>query len=209
MKKLIELAKKIEDEKLREKVVEFIKTPLLSHKDFKKYPKMKLEEAKSLFTVSSPQGPITVERDIVEHSVTLAQLCMKVADIFEEHYNIKLNRDYLIAASLLHDITKIFEWKKSKGGIEHTGIPLDHTMLGVAELYKREFPEDVIHIVASHFGETGPTPPRSFEALIFHYLDSMLAIIEFYLSPKKKEPIQFVVVDERLFKKISEESEKS
>jgi 7,8-dihydroneopterin 2',3'-cyclic phosphate phosphodiesterase len=210
MQELINLAEKIENKELRKKVIEFLKDPSLSHKDFKKYPKAKIEEVKSLFTVSTAEGVESAERGIIEHSVALAELCLKTAETFEKNYGIKLNRDYLLAAAILHDIPKIFEWKKGKEGFEHTGILLDHTMLGVAELYKREFPEEVIHIVASHFGETGPTPPRNFEALIFHHLDSMLSVAEFYLAPKvKQEPVQLVVLDEKMLKEISEKSEKS
>lgn len=65
MEKLIELAQKIEDENLRKKVIDFIKNPKLSHEDFKKYPAMKIEEAASIFTVSSPSGQISVERDVL------------------------------------------------------------------------------------------------------------------------------------------------
>jgi 7,8-dihydroneopterin 2',3'-cyclic phosphate phosphodiesterase len=210
MKQLIELAQKIEDKELRKKVLEFLKDPSLSHKDFAKYPKAKIEEVKSVFTVSTPQGVESAERGIVEHSIALAELCLKTAEIFEKNYGIKLNKDHLLAAAVLHDVPKIFEWKKEKEGFEHTGILLDHTMLGVAEFYKREFPEQVIHIIASHFGETGPTPPRSFEALIFHHLDSMLSLVEFYLAPKiKQEPLQLVLLDEKMLKEISEKSEES
>jgi len=210
MNRLIQLAEKIEDKELRKKVIEFLKNPLLSHPDFKKYPRAKLEEVKSLFTVSTPQGVETAERSVIEHSVTLGELCLETAEILEKNYGIKLNKDHLLAAAILHDIPKIFEWKKGKEGFEHTGILLDHTMLGVAEFYKREFPEEVIHIIASHFGESGPTPPRNFEALIFHHLDSMLSITEFYLAPKvKQEPVQLVILDEKTLKEISEKSEKT
>jgi 7,8-dihydroneopterin 2',3'-cyclic phosphate phosphodiesterase len=210
MEKLIKLAEKIKEKELRKKVIEFIKNPSLSHHEFKKYPKMKLEEAVSLFTVSTPQGAATVERNVIEHSIALAEICMQVADILEKNYNIVLNRDHLLAAAILHDIPKIFEWKREKNEIKHTGILLDHTMLGVAELYKRDFPEEVIHIIASHFGETGPTSPRNFEALVFHYLDSLLSLIEFHLSaPQVRQPIQLVVLDEETLKRIgSEKSEK-
>ncbi len=54
---------------------------------------------------------------------------------------------------------------------------LDHTMAGTSELYARGFPEKVLHIVASHFGENGPTPPQTMEALIFHTIDNMDATI--------------------------------
>ncbi|MDI6798466.1 MAG: HDIG domain-containing protein [Candidatus Aenigmarchaeota archaeon] len=207
MKQLIELANKIKDGELRKKVVEFIREPKLSHKDFKKYPSMKIEEAKSLFSVSSPSGMATVERDVLNHSIALADLCLKTAETIEKNYKIQINKDNLIAASILHDLMKIFEYKKEKEGLEHTGILLDHSMLAVAEFYHRGFPEEVIHIIASHFGEAGPTPPRNFEALIFHYCDTLLSLVEFHLygaKVKPSQPVQLVLFDEEALKKIIE-----
>jgi len=203
----MELANKIKDVKLRRKVIEFIKDPSLSHKDFKKYPRMSIDEAKCLFSLGS--GNITAERDILNHSIALADLCLKVADVLEKNYNISVNRDHLLAAALVHDIVKIYEWKKTKGNIEHTGILLDHSMLGVAELYRREFPEKVIHIVASHFGESGPTPPRNIEALVFHYCDTLLSLIEFHRGAKPTpQSIQLFLIDKEFVKKLSDETEK-
>jgi 7,8-dihydroneopterin 2',3'-cyclic phosphate phosphodiesterase len=203
MEKLIELAQKIKNEKLRRKVVEFLKDPKLSHKDFKKYPKTKIEEAGAVFSVGGAQ----VERDVLNHTITLVDLCLKAAESIEKNLGLPINKDNLLAAAILHDIGKMFEWKRTKQGLEHTGILLDHSTLEVAELYHRGFPEEVIHIIASHFGEGGPTPPRNFEALILHYLDALLSLTEFYLysSTKLKQPMQLLVLDEETIKKLTEE----
>lgn len=207
MKKLIELTKKLKDEELRKKVVSFLKNPKLSNKDFEKYPMMSVKEGRTVFSISPATPPI--ERDILNHTIALVQLCEKTAKTIKSVYDIPVNEDNLIAAAILHDIMHLFEYKKSKTeGMTHSGIMLDHTMLAVAELYHRNFPEDVIHIIASHFGEGGPTPPRSFEALILHHLDTMLAMTEYHLyattQPQQQIPILFL--DEESIKKLSGES---
>jgi len=209
MKKLLKLTGNIEDKTLRKKVIDFLRDLRLTSKYFKKYPKERLENAGSLFVVpTSGLGPI--ERDIVNHTVALTELCIKTADNFKKNYGLKLKRDFLIAASILHDLMKAFEYKRDKDGdLEPTGIMLDHTMLGVAELYKRDFPEEVIHIVASHFGEAGPTPPRSFEAVIFHHLDSLVSIVEYYHKGKKKLDKQIILLTEEELKRLGEKAEKS
>jgi hypothetical protein len=83
-------------------------------------------------------------------------------------------------------------------------------MLCVAELYHREFPEQVIHIVASHFGEGGPTPPRNFEALILHYVDTLFSLVEFYHqatdASTKASQIPLLVIDEETIKRLNEKS---
>jgi len=205
MKQLIELAQSINDEELRKKVVEFLKDPKLSNKEFKKYPRMKIEEAATMFTVGGPSGSSSVERDVLNHTITLTNLCINTAKELEKNYGVALNKDYLIAAALLHDIGKIFEWKRSGQNLEHTGIMLDHTMLGTSELYARGFPEGVIHIVAAHFGENGPTPPRNLEAMIMHHIDNMISLAEFHIYSGKKEemPMQLLLLDEETLKKMA------
>jgi len=207
MKEFIELAQKIKDEKLRKLVVDFLKDPKLSHKDYRKYPMEKLENAKTLFGGAG----VTAERDILNHSIALADLCEKTAEILKEKYGIPINVDNLIAAAILHDIMHLYEYKRTEAGIEHTGLTLDHTTLAVAELYHRDFPEELIHIIAAHAGEAGLTTPRNFEALIFHHLDNMLAMTEFHLYGGKPTQ-QLMVLDEETIKKIigeQAESEKS
>ncbi len=206
MQKLIELAEKIQDKELRKQVIEFIKNPTLSHKDFKKYPKEKLEKVKTPFSVGN-MG--TAVREVVNHTAALTEICISTADVIKKYHGLEVNKDYLIAGALLHDIAKVFEWKNTDEGPEHTGIPLDHSILGVAELYHRGFPEEVIHIVASHFGESGPTPPRNFEALVVHYIDTMLSLAEFQINRgKSKQQIPMLVLDEDFLKKLGEKTEK-
>lgn len=187
MKKLIEVAnKKIKDEDLKKKVIDFIKTSELKNKNFSKYSPEKLEMSGSYFGVSSSNmGP--VERDVINHTLILTEVVEDVVKIFQKRFNLNLEMDNLIAATLVHDIMKSFEFKRDRDGdLEPTGISLDHTMLGVAELYARNFPEEVIHIVASHPGESSPTPPRSFEAVIFHNLDSLCSVVEYFVLSRKK-----------------------
>lgn len=197
MKQLIDLAQQINDEKLKKLVVDFLKDPKLSHKDFRKYPMEKLEDGRTLFGGAG----VTAERDILTHSMALADLCVKTSQILKEKYGIPIDTDNLLAAAILHDIMHLYEYKRGESGIEHTGLTLDHTTLAVAELYHRGFPEEIIHIIASHAGEAGLTSPRNFEALIFHHLDNMLAMTEFHLYGGRQQQ-QMMVLDEETIKKI-------
>lgn len=207
MQKIIEFAQKIKDEGLRKKVVELLKDPSLSNKDFKKYPREKIEKVKTPFVAG---GSTPVERgDLVRHTISVAEVCLEVADTVEKEYKIPINRDYLIAGALLHDLMKIYEWKEEKTGAEHSGIMLDHSFLGVAELYCRGFPEGVIHLVASHVGEHSPTFPRNFEALILHHVDTLLSMVEYHFYGSTKQIPQLLLLDEEAIKKmIGEKTEK-
>jgi len=204
MQRLIELAKQIKNKELREKVISLLNNPKLSNKNFEKYRPEDMSKVRALFTVG---GVGTVERgDLITHTVAATELCIKTAETLEKEYGIKIDTDELIAGALLHDLMKVFEWKITEKGAERTDISLDHSILGAAELYSRNFPEKVIHMVASHFGETGPTPPRNFEALILHHVDSFLSLTEFYLyGVEQKQEVPIIILDEKTIKKLSGE----
>lgn len=205
MQKLIELAEKIQDKELRKKVIDYIKNPTPSHKDFKKYPMEKLDKVHTPFSVSNLGTAI---RDVLNHTVALTEICIQTADSLQKNFGLKVSKDYLIAGAILHDIMKVIEWKMSGGEPKHTGVLLDHSMLGVAELYRRDFPEQVIHIVASHVGEGGTTPPRNYEALIVHSIDSMLSVAEFQMNVgTQSTQLPILVLDEETMKKLGEKSE--
>jgi 7,8-dihydroneopterin 2',3'-cyclic phosphate phosphodiesterase len=205
MDELIEFAKNIQDKELREKVISFLKNPSLTHKDFKKYPKEDIDKVKTPFSIANLG---TVERDLLNHTLAVTDLCMKTAETVEKYYGAKINKDHLLAGALLHDVMKMFEWKIEDEEAKHTGVMLDHTMLAVAEFYQRGFPEDVIHIIASHFGESSPTPPRNYEALILHYIDTLLSLTEFHLYGAKQQQMPVLVLDEEILEKLKETEKK-
>ncbi|MBU5689698.1 MAG: HDIG domain-containing protein [Candidatus Aenigmatarchaeota archaeon] len=207
MESLLKLAEKIQDKDLRKKVIDYIKDKKLKNKHFEKYKREDLDKAGSYFSVGNASlGPI--ERDVVHHTTVLTHLVIQTAKIIEAGYGIKLDMDALVAASICHDIMKSTEYNRDDSGeLEPTGISLDHTMLGTAELYARDFPEEVIHIVASHAGEAGTTPPRSFEAVIFHHLDTLASLMEYYALGYSKINEKLKKIVEEKMNEMGEKSE--
>lgn len=208
MKELLDLANKIEDKELRKKVIGYIKNPSLEHKDFKKYSRGEWDEVKTPFSV----GGTTAMRDVLNHTVAVTEACLTISDDLKKTFGIKMNKDTILAGALLHDVMKLFEWKMTKNGPQPSGITMDHTLLGVAELYKREFPEDVIHMVASHPGEYGTTQPRTAEAFLLHSVDSMMSIIEHNSlvggsSEISDKDVPVLFLDEETLEKIKKSSE--
>lgn len=170
-KKLFELVEKIENKELKRKLIEFLKDPKLTNKNFK-YTGSKLKEAPA-----SLNWHHVHDGGLIKHTCIVTSLCLEMSGVIEENYNHKVDRDTLIAGAILHDIGKLFEYKKNENFYESSDISLDHIILGSAELYSRGFPEPVIHLVASHFGEQGTTQPMTIEALLLHHADTISAVI--------------------------------
>lgn len=117
---------------------------------------------------------------ICYHSLSIAKNALSIANNYPQ-----LNKDYLIAGSLLHDIGKTVEMN----GINSTSYTLQgnlegHISIG-AEMVKScgekihtpEFKLTVIvHMILSHHGSAefgSPIPPRTPEAFVLHLLDEM------------------------------------
>ena len=171
---LISLANEIKDENLRDKVIEFLKNPFPTHKDIES-TNVQLEDSPA-----SIRWHHKYKGGLIEHTLATTKIAIKIAEALEEVYNININKDVLIAGGLLHDIMKPFNYVEDVEGEKYDHIPkfhLEHLTLVVAELYKRDFPIEVIKVVASHHGEYGSMKPDTIEGWILHYADTIDAFL--------------------------------
>ncbi|OYT58230.1 MAG: dihydroneopterin 2',3'-cyclic phosphate phosphodiesterase [Candidatus Aenigmatarchaeota archaeon] len=192
MKRLLKLAEKIKNKELRKKTIEFLKNPEITNKKFK-YPSSKFEDA--------PAGPMDFHHaypgGLLDHTYSVVLSCISVAENLQKVYpDIKINTDHLISAALLHDIMKIFIFRWNNGVVLQTDTLMDHGIWAAAELYARDFPEEVIHIVASHFGPSGPNPPQTTEAIILHFVDQLDAMVDANINFMKNEKLRVLFLPE-------------
>ena len=123
---------------------------------------------------------------LLEHTLGLCELIEKVA----EHYP-RLNRDWLIAGALLHDIGKIEELTASRRlGYTTRGQLVGHVALGleILERHVARVPDFSVetksvlqHLIVSHHGEleNGALREPAFpEALLLHALDELDARLD-------------------------------
>ena len=135
------------------------------------------------------------EGGLAEHIRSVTECSVELAKIFEKIYKTKINYDHLIAGALLHDIMKIFILKKDGDQWTFTGSTLDHADFTACELYARDFPEEVVHIAASHGGESGQASPRTIEAMIVYYADVMDSAVESHIHGNDAmEQLQFLLM---------------
>ncbi|HEC82098.1 MAG TPA: HD domain-containing protein [Thermoplasmatales archaeon] len=106
---------------------------------------------------------------LTEHTRRVTRLAESVLNVREE----KLNRDYLIAGALLHDVGKLMEYElKDDGTVAKSefGKQKRHPISG-SELAKEVgLPDEIVHIIYAHSKE-GDNLERSPEAVIVHHCD--------------------------------------
>ena len=122
----------------------------------------------------------------IEHLNSCVRQCIAIADVLESAFSgkISINRDVLIAGSLLADVGKPLEYDKDASGEVikgHYGDMLRHPFSGVGMCYKHGLPPEVMHIIATHSHE-GDKVQRSIESIIFHHADFVDFDIAKYLG---------------------------
>lgn len=120
---------------------------------------------------------------LLEHSIQVLELSLKLKENFPA--SIIINKDLLIAGSILHDIGKINCYKFIDGGIDVCNIDSEQTHIIngiklVSQGMQCKKLDEILHIIASHhktidFGS--PVEPISNEAWIIASLDDISAKI--------------------------------
>lgn len=125
----------------------------------------------------------------IEHVRTVTRMCIACCDImlaaYGDRVKHKLDRDTLIAGSLLADVGKLYEYEKKDGKIvkSKAGDYLRHPFSGVGVAWKNGLPGAVMHLIAAHSKE-GEAMTRTAEAIIVNHCDFIDFDIVKY-KPKK------------------------
>ncbi|MCJ7632606.1 HDIG domain-containing protein [Candidatus Bathyarchaeota archaeon] len=165
--KLLRLADKIQDNELRQKVMELLEDPTVIIGGIK-FDGLPLETSPA-----SKKRHHSYPKGLVQHTLTVATISISLSNIVEKIYRTPVNRDVVLASALLHDIMKplTYTQEDENYGTSSLGERLDHLSLAVAELVRRGFPLEIVHTVAAHHGRGGPMSPRTIEALICSLAD--------------------------------------
>lgn len=162
------VAKKISDEDLRRKVLDVLRDPTFVINEEKHF---------GLSLDVSPAGKSnhhSYRGGYVEHVTSTVNIALAMCDSVEKVYHGRVDRNLVLAGVLLHDVFKPVTYAANENGSYDStrlGDYLDHLSIATAELVRRGFPLELVHIVASHHGSYGPIRPHSIEALICHLAD--------------------------------------
>jgi putative nucleotidyltransferase with HDIG domain len=115
---------------------------------------------------------------LVDHTKRITKLAWNVVNARSEN----LNKDYLIAGALLHDVGKLLEYELRAGKIVKSayGEKTRHPAAGAQLAEECNLPKEVVHIIAAHSHE-GDTMNRTPEAIIVHHCD----FIDFEIKKRK------------------------
>jgi len=121
---------------------------------------------------------------LVNHTKRITTLAWNVVNNREE----KLNKDFVVAGALLHDVGKLLEYEMKDGKIVKSkfGEKTRHPAAGAQLAETCGLPKEVVHIIAAHSHE-GDTMNRTPEAIIIHHCDFIDFEIKKTLQ-KKGEP---------------------
>jgi putative nucleotidyltransferase with HDIG domain len=112
--------------------------------------------------------------NLIEHTRAVTRTSLQIAEVLNGGYKGKvvIDRDVLLAGAILHDVGKLFEYKRENGQFlkSRDGDLLRHPISGAAFAFKFGLPQEVLHIIAAHSKE-GDGSRRTIEAVIVNHAD--------------------------------------
>lgn len=166
----------ISDAALREKTIEVWVTAL------------EASEFESLHEIPWVPGFIPIvgrEEDQIGHIRQVTAGCLAIADTLTAmRPGLELDRDLLVAGSLLHDISKLHEIAEEAAagaadGYTELNAYLPHPHYSVHQLAEAAFPPKMLNLVLAHT-EMSKVEPQSIEAKIVESVDLLVTDATFW-----------------------------
>ena len=125
---------------------------------------------RDLFSV--PFNPEVKGVSLVEHIQFVVKTSLFIADHLKKAHRYHIDLDLLIASALLHDLGKLFEYRRQGGRFKKTEIGkfFPHGFWGTFLALREGLPLDLAHLVSSH-AHVSPVPAQRLEGIILHYAD--------------------------------------
>ena len=132
---------------------------------------------------------------LLEHTLSMASL----ADTLAKQYPL-VDRDLLLAATLMHDMGKVHEYTiEGEFGFSEDGRLLGHivrailmveTAVSTTKMLNDEQSRELLHLIASHHGKQewgSPVEPKTIEAVLLHQIDLMDSRMQGFIDHVKKD----------------------
>jgi HD superfamily phosphohydrolase YqeK len=120
-------------------------------------------------------------RQLLDHIRGVTRMALALAEIAEQEHGTSYNRDYLIAACLLHDVSKLVEVEPDPEGVPTAGSVLparksaigekiQHAAYAMHKILEKGLPLEVAHLVLTHTHASNMRS-KSVEAAYLFYAD--------------------------------------
>jgi putative nucleotidyltransferase with HDIG domain len=109
----------------------------------------------------APKSPLEPpEMSLVKHTRAVARHALACAEIARDVYGLAFDRDLLIAAALLHDVTKLVEWAPGTAGPQQTrrGTLIQHGVYAAHKAWNKDLPDEIVHVILSHTDQSRKAP---------------------------------------------------
>ena len=125
---------------------------------------------RDLFPV--PFNPEVKGTSLVERLQFGVKASLLIADQRKKAHGYIIDLDLLIASALLHNLGKVFEYRRQGGRFKKAAIGKisPHGFWGAFLALREGLPRDPAHLVSSH-PHVSPVPPERPEGIILHYAD--------------------------------------
>jgi len=112
------------------------------------------------------------EDTLVRHTNAVTSAALAVAEQLAEEYGIQVNRDILLAASILHDVDKLVLYEKRDGCVQLSamGKVIPHGSYGGHAALDAGLPLDIANTIITHSRDCG-WQPATIEGIIINYCD--------------------------------------
>ena len=110
--------------------------------------------------------------NFVAHTRLVTQMALKIGELVAETIT-KINKDFLVAGALLHDVGKLVEYSRSDKGYflkSQLGNLFRHPAIGMHLCLSEGLPYEIAHICLAHSSE-GDKLKRTPESWIVHHCD--------------------------------------
>jgi len=115
-----------------------------------------------------------IDINLIDHTRAVTQIAISIAKSLKNFHGdrIKIDMDIVISGAILHDVGKLYEYKKENNKIvkSELGEIVRHPISGASISYSEGLPFEIVHTIASHSKE-GEFSTRSVEAIIIHHAD--------------------------------------
>ena len=132
---------------------------------------------------------------LLEHTLSMAGL----ANMLAAHYPL-VDRDLLLAGTLLHDMGKVYEYTiTGEFGFSEDGRLLGHivramlmveTAVSATNTLNDDQSRQLLHLIASHHGKQewgSPVEPKTIEAVLLHQIDMLDSRMQGFVDHIKKD----------------------